>query len=269
MSNAENIARFHHYERDDASDYHFHIHYEMIYIEKGSLTLFTPHREYEVLPGELCIIPPLTAHKTIYHNANVEHITFSKDYLVRYIAKNALDSVNNSDEYIQFICDCNNPSIAKELIDKILLYEGKGAYIYILVALKEASLSLKSYSVPQRSLCTILEYIENHVESKFSLDEIAKNCRMTRFHVCRLMKYHMGITPSDYITFLKIRQTVEWLNFTSYTVKEISERLSFSSPKHLAKIFKDYFGMSPTDFRKNDIAISEEKIKDSLRISKK
>ena len=240
MSNTGNITFHHHYDRDDASDYHFHIHYEMIYIKKGCLTLFTPHRKYEVLPGELCIIPPLTAHKTVYRNADVEHITFGRDYLVRYISKNALDSVDNPDKGILFMCDCNNSSKAKELIDKISLYEGKGAYIYIFMALKESS-SAKPYSAPDSSLSTILEYIDNHAENKFCLDEIAKNCRMTRFHVCRLMKSHMEITPSDYITFLKIRQAVEWLNFTTYTIKEISERLFFSSPKHFAKIFRFFY----------------------------
>ena len=260
MSNAENITFRHCCDRDDASDYHFHIHYEMIYIEKGSLTLFTPQREYEVVPGELCVIPPLTAHKTVYHNADVEHITFGRDYLVRYISKDALDFADDIDKGILFVSDCNNPSRAKELIDKISLFDGKGAYIYIFVVMKEASSALKPYSAATKSLCSILEYIDNHAENKFSLDEIAKNCRMTRFHVCRLMKSHMGITPADYITFLKIRQAVAWLNFTSYTVKEISERLSFSSPKHLAKIFKDYFGMSPTDFRKDNTVATEKKI---------
>ena len=250
MNNNENIAYTCISSRTETVDYHFHMHHEIFYVEKGSLTVFLPQREYIIYSGELCIISPLTPHKTFYKDACIKKLAFNSDYLLLYISKNALDFIYNPGKDILFIPACDGFEKAKQIMDKIVASGTKGSYIYIFMMLKEAYSGEKSFIPCKKTLSKAIDCIDAHIMSKITPEKISENCNITRFHLCRLVKSAMGITPVEYINFLKIKQAVIWLNSTSYTVKEISEKLSFSSPKYFTKVFKHYFSVAPSDFRK-------------------
>lgn len=257
MNNSENISFGKTSDRNENVAYHFHMHYEIICVEKGCLTLSTAHKEYAIMPGELCIIPPITAHKTFYENACVTYITFNRDYLYRYISKNALEFMKTHESDILFITE---PGNARELTEKIVITQGKGSYIYILMMLKSAHASKDNCRNTGKTGSAVIDFMEQNAISGFSLENASKTLSLTRFYICRLIKSLLGITPVEYITFLKIRQAVLLLGTTTYTITEISEKLSFSSPKYFANVFKGYFGISPTDFRKTSDKMFEKRI---------
>ena len=50
---------------------------------------------------------------------------------------------------------------------------------------------------------------------------------------------------------MKVRQADEWLLTTDRTVEDIASSLGFSSLFHLSRAYKELFGVSPTQARKN------------------
>lgn len=60
----------------------------------------------------------------------------------------------------------------------------------------------------------------------------------------------LGIPPSRYFMNMKMRRVEEMVAFTDMTMEEISSGMGFSSAFHLSRAYKDTFGVSPSQFRK-------------------
>ena len=68
-------------------------------------------------------------------------------------------------------------------------------------------------------------------------------------HLCRIMKQELGVTPTQYITNLRLQYAANLLATTDYDILSISVQLGFSSLSHFITIFKKKFGMPPSKYR--------------------
>ncbi|MBP3475072.1 MAG: helix-turn-helix transcriptional regulator [Lachnospiraceae bacterium] len=95
-----------------------------------------------------------------------------------------------------------------------------------------------------RLKCTekAVQYINNHFQSKFSLDELAKNCFMSKYHLIRTFKKEMGITPKQYHQQCKVRKLKDMIFDDSQS--NIAYMLNFSTQSHMDSIFKKYMGIT-------------------------
>ncbi len=66
----------------------------------------------------------------------------------------------------------------------------------------------------------------------------------------RSFKNYTGSSPTQYILLIKTQKAKELLANTDLTIKEISERLHYSSPYYFSVSFKRTSGMTPGVFRK-------------------
>lgn len=87
-----------------------------------------------------------------------------------------------------------------------------------------------------------IQYINNHCESKFCLDELAKSCFTSKYHLIRVFKNEMGITPKQYHQQCKVRK-LKNLIFDS-SQGNIAYTLNFSTQSHMNSIFKKYMGIT-------------------------
>lgn len=92
-----------------------------------------------------------------------------------------------------------------------------------------------------------VQYMNNHYESKFCLDELAKAVFTSKYHLIRVFKNEMGITPKQYHQQCKVRK-LKTLIFDSSPCN-IAYLLNFSSQSHMNCIFKRYMGISPGSYR--------------------
>jgi AraC-like DNA-binding protein len=69
------------------------------------------------------------------------------------------------------------------------------------------------------------------------------------FERLQLFKDEMGMTFSEYVTRRRLQRAKEMLLRTKMTVAEIAERVGYQSAKHFAKMFRQYEGSSPGDYR--------------------
>lgn len=239
-------------------DYHFHLHYEILYVSEGSVTIDTGGRFLKLSPCQLCIIPSMVPHKTVYANASVVRIIFSSSYISDHLSQEAIKTFSESFETsITLSGDSENPEIINSICQNID-EGGRSAYIYLYKLFRQCTSFWGDLPKTKNvHMINILSYIGKNSKKKLSLEEIAAACSITKFHICRLVKKEMGITPVDYITFAKMRRAVTKLLKTKNTVAQISCDLSFSSPKYFTRIFKECFGVSPQKFRCGEISEKE------------
>ena len=59
-----------------------------------------------------------------------------------------------------------------------------------------------------------------------------------------------GLTLNDFIIQIKLRKCAYLLETTDLTIAEISWKTGFSSSSYMGKNFKDYFGVTPLQYKK-------------------
>ena len=82
----------------------------------------------------------------------------------------------------------------------------------------------------------------------FSLSELAAICKMGESYFQKLFKEIYGISPKKYIIQLKINHACDLLRLERYTVTQIAELCNFSDVYFFSRQFKEYMGITPTQF---------------------
>ena len=64
------------------------------------------------------------------------------------------------------------------------------------------------------------------------------------------MKRLFDQTPSVFILQIKMREAAKLLQTTDKTSSEISYRLGYCNPNHCSRQFKEYYGVSPSEYKR-------------------
>ncbi len=118
-----------------------------------------------------------------------------------------------------------------------------------------SKLILKSSSVsviePRNILpCDIKEFIDKNLDSNFSLEKIAQEFLITPFHLIRIFKKELNLTPYQYILNKKIHLAKELLS-TDMSISEVALSSGFNDQSHLYKYFKQFFSISPKEYQQS------------------
>lgn len=101
-------------------------------------------------------------------------------------------------------------------------------------------------SPPVRSC---IEYIYVHINERITVDALAEQTGLSPSHLSRLFKQETGVSVSDYIREKKVEKAQELLQFSDFSLIEISNFLSFSSQSHFTQLFRELTGMTPKKYR--------------------
>jgi len=99
-------------------------------------------------------------------------------------------------------------------------------------------------------------FIDSHFSENISLDEIARDAALSKFHFIRLFKKYYGQTPYQYLTGLRIAKAKELLQ-TGLSVSETCYRLGFSSLSSFTGFFKKIIGLTPHGFRQKKATLEK------------
>jgi AraC family transcriptional regulator len=119
-------------------------------------------------------------------------------------------------------------------------------------------------------LNVIIEYINNNLDKKIAINELARLSNFSPFHFHRIVRALLSEPIGSYITRTRLEQAAKMIRYSSSSIEEIAYSVGYESPSSLSKQFKNYFGISPSAYRKIKIAhIKPIKIMDSnLKIKK-
>jgi AraC-like DNA-binding protein len=82
-----------------------------------------------------------------------------------------------------------------------------------------------------------------------AMDQLAREVGMGYSHFRRAFKKHTGFSPHQYACEIRHRRCRELLAGTTQSIKEIADRLGYSSPYHLTKDFRTRAGVAPSVWR--------------------
>ena len=95
-----------------------------------------------------------------------------------------------------------------------------------------------------------LELINDCIDENISLDKLALNCNLSKYHFLRVFKKEMGLTPHSFIINERLNRANNLIQ-KGLTISEASLKVGFNDQSHFSRNFKKYFGYTPTLLQKN------------------
>lgn len=118
------------------------------------------------------------------------------------------------------------------------------------IKLGETSRSLAQSSITE----LITAFLAENVCSSLSLSDICSRFFVGKTQLCKLFEEHVGRSPMEYFSSLKIAEAKRLLRQGELSVSHISDMLCYSSIHNFSRAFKKAVGISPVEYRNKIIA---------------
>lgn len=240
---------------------HGHDFYEIFFLKEGAMNHFlNEENSFKMNKGDLCLIYPEDIHcfkkegkaQCIFMNIAIERkwfeCFFKKNNFVfsgieRYVHLNEVRESCVIHDLLRVGLMKNDGIIKKGLINSLLLQ--------IVIELKIGK--IVNIGVPS----WLLEALRKTQDVKVSeIDEslFVSFCARSQCHVIRTMKKFYGITPTAYCNLQKIKKAREILLSTEEKIISICYETGFNNLSYFNKLFKRYYGISPSEMRRQIVS---------------
>lgn len=95
----------------------------------------------------------------------------------------------------------------------------------------------------------ILIYVNEHAREKITVSDLAKLLSISERSLFYFFSENFQTSPNDFINRIRMRSTAECLQ-KGLSVKEVSDMYKFSECTSFYRMFKKYFGITPTEYQR-------------------
>lgn len=241
--------------------------FELVFVKGGKSLVTVLGQEYECLAGDAVLIPPFTLHK-IQTPTDDPHDNYWMHFDVFPFYRQG--------QLAQSLCPGGTHKASVEntagLLALYLALEGEalvsrpGHFAYCNALLSQIMLLLlrergagvggeeklsKASSMEERIVNGALQYIQEHITESIRVDDICTSLFVSASTLFKAFSAVLHSPPSHFIQLCKMKEAERLLNATTFSVKEISQMLAFSSPFYFSSVFKKFYGVAPRDYQRN------------------
>ncbi len=98
-----------------------------------------------------------------------------------------------------------------------------------------------------------IELVMTHLQEPLPIDRLADAAGVSRSRFSALFKNAVGVAPARFVERQRLAHAKHMLEMSDLTLKQIAHQLGFSTPFYLSLRFKQLFGVSPRQYRKNEL----------------
>ena len=109
-------------------------------------------------------------------------------------------------------------------------------------------------------ICSVIVYVENRIKTDIDYSELAKETGFSLAHIRALFAKRTGITLSRYVLERRTANAAFEVSHTKESLLAISERYGFKSADTFTRAFRRVAGITPSEFRKREIAVGRIKL---------
>jgi len=247
-----------------------HNFWEVVYVDKGEITVETDIRKFTVTQGNAVFHEPNEWHtlKTSTESAtNVVIFSFESTSPAMDFFKEKILSVGQEQkiifskiisEYTNAFRPKSNTPYSKRLYRKKTSVIGAEQLIKQYIA--ELLISFIRYSQPslQRSqmsinresaLCNmIVNYMLDHISDNITIDDVVRYSGSNKTTIAKVFRNNFDMSIMEYFISIKINTAKKYLREDNYNISQISDILGYSGIHYFSRQFKKVTGMSPTEY---------------------
>lgn len=96
-----------------------------------------------------------------------------------------------------------------------------------------------------------VEFITKNYDKDITLEDVAKAVSLSSFYFSKLFKQETGENFIDYLTRFRMTMAEALLKDKNSIVKNVSFRVGYNDPNYFSKLFKKYYGVSPSEYKES------------------
>ena len=247
---------------------HWHDEVEIIYIKKGSITIYIGEESFPAKEGDLFFVNSGELHFMESDDMKVEYYTLLfpwtflsfqiEDALEREVfmplrQKKLLLPIRAEESIAEkqisaIICEVIAVNDKKEkgyqLRTRILLLELMESFI------KEDAFLQASITGATGIQRELLAYIQEHYTEKITLSMLADEFHLSEKYISWYFKEHFNISFIQYVSHLRMTKAKDLLLTTEQAVTEIAFSCGYPSVNFFIRSFKELHGITPLQYRK-------------------
>lgn len=248
--------------RQFAGGRHTHDFYELLYVLEGEGRHFVNADELAMQVGVLALIRPQDAHQFM---AGGVVLTFIN---IAFPARTwrAFADVAGLDRIDQWDHDATPPHLVVPATERERLadqfqralheYVRRPRSLDLVRLLATAVAVLDDASEPSTppqpvwfaDACYAMSFEENLRQGVRRFRELAA---VSAGHLARITMKYLACRPGEYVNGRRLTHAATLLATTTESVTQIAHRCGFSSPSHFSQRFRERYGMSPREYRRN------------------
>ncbi|WP_088816301.1 MULTISPECIES: helix-turn-helix domain-containing protein [Listeria] len=251
-----------------ATSSHWHDSIEIIFVLKGSISLYTNLKSHQLSENDIFLVNANQIHALHGHESNT--------LLVLQIPlAEAKKSIPNID-HLTFHCQSSQFSseeqasfdqirqIFAEMIQEVCK-EGSDSYLNLTSLYYKLLFTLvHQFSAPIENLSNqpkekhiarltdVLNYMNTNFQTNLTLEELARHVFLSKDHLSKFIRQQTGQSFKQLLTSIRLNAATKELMTTNHSVKNIAIDTGFPSETAFVKAFKEIYSASPTEHRKND-----------------
>ncbi|MCQ6560768.1 AraC family transcriptional regulator [Paenibacillus mendelii] len=249
---------------------HWHEFFEMAFVTSGEGTHILNGTSYPLTRGSLFLLSPADFHEIVpspgtpveLYNFIFSERTLREDLYydsfqsaadLQYTFEGERLAVIES-EFMRIWMESSNrqfatPIVIQGALERIVIELARALRATPLTDLS-AQGSSSNESHAQTAVRKTLTYLQHHFRESITLDDAAKQARLSPNYYSECFHKQFGISFQTYLQELRLQFAGSLLKVSDLPVTEICFAAGFNTLPHFERMFKRKFGLSPRQFRK-------------------
>lgn len=240
-------------------------YYRLAYIVKGHVDYKYNGEHYTLTEGDVLLTRPNTLYEVDVLDDKTEFLFIYFSLSTAYLEQGFLEMINYNQSPIVYKC-IDKPiyylfsRILEEFDDRkpgyYLMCQNlfKAICVHINRFQHNHSTFTTETSIDNvgKILLSATVFIQKNIYNKLTIEMIANHVNVSPNYLFKIFKSKLKVSPSSYITQIKIGLAQNLLLNSDYSIMEVASMLGFSSSQHFSQVFKKNLEVTPKDFRKDN-----------------
>ncbi len=238
--------------------HHHHEEFEIYYMVSGRCSYFIEDKTYEVLPGDVVIIPENVIHRTKY--TSEPHVRILIECSGEFIPGEARERLKS----LYYVY--RNPTVSAEILSSLKRIEREfkspddfseeairselRLLIYNMVRNKNA---LGEAETKNHLIESVVAYVKENFQQDITLSSVARAHFVSPEHLSRTFKKETEFGFNEYLTIIRLRYAEMRLKKRgSESISKIAYDAGFNDSNYFSDKFKKAYGVSPLRYSKEN-----------------
>ncbi len=219
-------------------------------------------------PGTAGITAPLTTNCLRWHSSSEENSQVIRTYIPPSFFEEAVEEFRKAGSKQRLQCEdvlaFRDPQVTATVHSLVGAVKAGLPDIYAETAARHLATHLVSHAhgwhkeealwgndgdLTDQRLQRTLDFMAWNFAEQVTLEQLAKEAGISRFHFCRLFKARVGVSPHQHLSRLRIAHAKEMLKTTEQPVAEIVAACGYTHSGHFAAAFFRSTGRTPSQYR--------------------
>ncbi len=248
--------------------YHWHDEIELIVVVEGQMELICELEKFVLKKGEGIFINAGRLHSCINYNdadctiksfvfhsrfiyGDLSSILF-EDYFHKFLAETSVANYLLSFEMCECVLVAYDKFLKKQFGYEFLVRENLTQVLLNIIKSTDNNTKIDFKTIKQLNRCkTMMSFIHENFSNEITLLQIAKSADIKESEALRCFKNTLKTSPIKYLKKYRLGKSAFLLKTTAEPIIDIGFACGFSEMSYFSKSFKEDYGMTPTEYRRN------------------